>query len=128
VHPCTFCTQGLRHLTISCPAGDSPELPQPTQLLLSKNSTALKWQGPVPDATRSAVAGVLSELVQLPQLCQAVHDRLGASRLSALLQAAMKAISEGGRGGCGRRRMLAAIVRVLFDNAAVSRPLSCFKA
>lgn len=92
--------QGFRHLTISCPAGEAPELPQPTQPLLCKNSTALKWQGPVPDATRAAVAGVLSELVQLPQLCRAVHDRLGASRLSALLAAAMKAIAEGGGGGC----------------------------
>ncbi|WIA30746.1 hypothetical protein OEZ86_000812 [Tetradesmus obliquus] len=89
--------KGFRHLTISCPAGEAPELPQPTQPLLCKNSTALKWQGPVPDATRAAVAGVLSELVQLPQLCRAVHDRLGASRLSALL-AAMKAIAEGGGG------------------------------
>ncbi|WIA10702.1 hypothetical protein OEZ85_010881 [Tetradesmus obliquus] len=90
--------KGFRHLTISCPAGEAPELPQPTQPLLCKNSTALKWQGPVPDATRAAVAGVLSELVQLPQLCRAVHDRLGASRLSALLAAAMKAIAEGGGG------------------------------
>jgi len=54
---------------------------------LGYNSTSLKWGGLVPEATRAAVAGLLSQLILLPGLCEVISQRLGASRLSALLVA-----------------------------------------
>jgi hypothetical protein len=59
-----------------------PHLCQPP---LSTNSTALKWDGPVPEGTRSAVAGLLAELAMLPHLAATASARLAASRLATLL-------------------------------------------
>lgn len=63
------------------------EVPQLRHPVLGQNSTALKWDGLAPEATRAAVAGLLSQLVLLPAICEAISQRLGASRLSALLVA-----------------------------------------
>lgn len=92
-----------RHRSVTSSAGGCPpdptesDLPQPSQPLLCRNSTALKWEGPVPDSTRSAVAGVLCELVTLPEFCHAASDRLVTSRLSGLLKGAVKQMEGAGK-------------------------------
>lgn len=88
-------SKGSSTLTSSHSAG--PHLCQPP---LSTNSTALKWQGPVPQATRAAAAGLLAELVMLPQLAVAASARLAASRLATLLTGALQHLAEAG--GCTR--------------------------
>lgn len=72
--------------TASSPALRSPPL--------STNSTALKWETPVPDATRAAAAGLLAQLVQLPAWCAVASDRLATPRLVALLNSTMQKLSE----------------------------------
>lgn len=61
---------------------------------LSSNATALKWAGPVPDATRTAVAGLLAQLVLLPHMAQAASDRLATPRLVTLLTQCMQHLTE----------------------------------
>ena len=90
-------SQGSMNGAIPAEPSKPAELPQPTRPLLCKNSTGLKWDGPVPDATRSAVASVLAELVLLPELCAAENDRLAVPRLTALMQGVFKQLEEAGR-------------------------------
>eukprot|EP00878_Enallax_costatus_P005378 GHUV01005647.1.p1 GENE.GHUV01005647.1~~GHUV01005647.1.p1 ORF type:complete len:329 (+),score=61.94 GHUV01005647.1:1-987(+) len=91
-------SQGSMNGAIPAESLKPPELPQPKGPLLCKNSTGLKWDGPVLDTTRSAVASVLAELVLLPELCAAVNDRLAVPRLTALMQGVFKQIEEAGKG------------------------------
>jgi hypothetical protein len=81
-------TQAPPHQGSRNPCG--PALRSPS---LSTNSTALKWEGPVSSATRSAAAGLLAQLVQLPGLREAASDRLAASRLAALLNTTMQQLA-----------------------------------
>lgn len=61
----------------------------------------------MPPATRSAAAGLLAQLVQLPQLRQAASDRLATPRLAGLLNTTMQQLAEAGEGharGCNSHR------------------------
>lgn len=69
-------------------------MPAVLQPPLSSNSTALKWEGPVPQSTHAAVAGLLAELLMLPMLREAASSRLAASRLAVLLVEAINRLDE----------------------------------
>jgi hypothetical protein len=69
----------------------SPDLRSPP---LSTNSTALKWEAPVPDATRAAAAGLLAQMVQLPVWRVLACDRLATPRLAALLNSTMQKLAD----------------------------------
>lgn len=80
------------------PEQSKADLPQPTRPLLCKNITSLKWEGPVLDASKSAVASVLAELVMLPEFCAAVNDRLVVPRLTSLLLGVLKSTEDASGG------------------------------
>jgi hypothetical protein len=62
---------------------------------LSTNSTALKWDTPMPSIpARVAAASLLAQLVQLPALREAASDRLAASRLTVLLNSLSQQLLE----------------------------------
>lgn len=88
---CCVLHHGAYQAIISCRGTSTPALHLPP---LSTNSTALKWEAPVSEATRTAAAGLLVQLLQLPNLQRAVSDRLAASRLSTLLNSSMQELGE----------------------------------
>lgn len=70
--------------------GASTRAEPPTPLRRFANSSAVKWDAPVPPAHRAAVAEALSRLMAAGEgYCQEAADRLATPRLVALLAAVM---------------------------------------
>eukprot|EP00775_Hariotina_reticulata_P005823 gene5823-6064_t len=129
-------SSAARHVRITMQAsrnmaqqpGEVVEVPQLRHPVLGLNSTALKWDGLAPEATRAAVAGLLSQLVLLPGLCEAISQRLGASRLSALLVAVFGRLeASSGKAGKAKKKKAAKLVLLPEQESLLGSCCACLK-
>ncbi|KAI8465227.1 MAG: hypothetical protein J3K34DRAFT_488565 [Monoraphidium minutum] len=87
-------------------AGKPPPPPplEPPGPLLCRSSVALKWDGPVPPASRAAAAGCLRALAEGSEAaCALMGARLAAPRLAALVAGAVEGAAAPGAGAGAKK-------------------------